>query len=201
MYKVSFVLLLSVQLVFGRKAITVKLDPKNVVNTIRTVFDEQYVEQVADIIAEKAAKRFVNEIIKNFEELDNNPIRSMKVDKEEGRGKNRKEMKIMDNEEALKLLKRPSPDGDNLDEVNKESLFLSKEQEDIKQKKKIPVIVDVWVASRVASPRGVGSGRRNATHFKFSSCEPVARHAFTGDAQISNIAILTLSCLHIATLD
>ncbi|XP_013177808.1 PREDICTED: uncharacterized protein LOC106125247 [Papilio xuthus] len=140
MYKVSLVLLFSMQLVFGRKAITVKLDPKNVVNTIRTVFDEQYVEQVADIIAEKAAKRFVNEIIKNFEELDNNPIRSMKLDQEEGRGKNRKEMKIMDNEEALKLLKRPSPDGDNLDELNKESLLLSKEQEDIKQKKKIPVI-------------------------------------------------------------
>lgn len=64
----------------------------------------------------------------------------MKVDQDEGRGKNRKEMKIMDNEEALKLLKRPSPDGDNLDEHNKESLLLSKEQEDVKQKKKIPVI-------------------------------------------------------------
>ncbi|CAG4966626.1 unnamed protein product [Parnassius apollo] len=110
----------------------IKIDKKDIVTALRSVFTKDYLQRLANAIAGNAAKRFVEVVMKNLELQRNDEFeRSMN----EKASKHSKGMNGMGKRNILQLLKKPSPDGDNLDSET----GISKEQTD-DDKEQIPVI-------------------------------------------------------------
>ncbi|XP_045488365.1 uncharacterized protein LOC123690013 [Pieris rapae] len=134
-------MLLKIQLIFlfttlswGKdQPIIVKLDPVEIIKTLASESSLKYLRKLADVFAKKAAEKFVSEIKnKNYDLLHN----KHEFLNEPRTTKDKRQKAILDEEKALELLEKPSPDGDNLDF---EQLDSTKEDEMSSKSKSIPV--------------------------------------------------------------
>ncbi|XP_045524448.1 uncharacterized protein LOC123714283 [Pieris brassicae] len=134
-------MLLKIQLIFlfttqswGKDhPIIVKLDPVEIIKTLASESSLKYLRKLADVFAKKAAEKFVSEIKnKKYELLHNNH----EFLNEPRTTKDKHQKAVLDEEKALELLEKPSPDGDNLDF---EQLDSTKEDEESTNAKSIPV--------------------------------------------------------------
>ncbi|CAK1604583.1 unnamed protein product [Parnassius mnemosyne] len=126
-------LFLMIHFVYGnRKPITFKIDKKEIVQAVRSVFTKDFLQRLAVTIADIAAKRFVEVVM---EKMEHNRYIGFERATNETTNKHSKDMNMKGKRGLLQLLKEPSPDGDNLDLATE----ISKEQTEDAQKQ-IPVI-------------------------------------------------------------
>ncbi|CAF4904682.1 unnamed protein product [Pieris macdunnoughi] len=134
-------MLLKIQLIFlfttqcwGKDhPIIVKLDPVEIIKTLASESSLKYLRKLAEVFAKKAAEKFVSEIKnKNYDLLHNNH----EFLNEPRTTKDKHQNVVLDEEKALELLEKPSPDGDNLDF---EQLDSTKEDDVSANTKPIPV--------------------------------------------------------------
>ncbi|CAH2106954.1 unnamed protein product [Euphydryas editha] len=115
--------------------IIVKLDPKQIVDTLQSQTSLKYLTKLAELFAKTAAKIFINEI-KKKEHL----IKEDSVVSDSKTNRVHKPMHvnqyILNEEKAYKLLEEPLPDGDNL---GWHSTELSDEEERKEKNKAAPL--------------------------------------------------------------
>ncbi|XP_050676119.1 uncharacterized protein LOC126973031 [Leptidea sinapis] len=128
-----FLLLSTLQITSAEHKIIVKLDPEVIIKSLISESSLKYLQKFADVFAEKVAQRLIGGVM----DKDREHMNYQDKEKQSANQSNDKAIHriTLNEEEALTLLEKPSPDGDNLN-INT-SFEVSKEEG--KSKKNIPV--------------------------------------------------------------
>ncbi|CAH0729031.1 unnamed protein product, partial [Brenthis ino] len=116
--------------------VVAKLDSKQIIDSLTSETFLKYLNELAQIFAKKAAESFIEEIKNKKHLLKYKEKTSSPSLINASRSKPKKVKQILNEEEALKLLEDPSPDGDNLES---HSDVDSEFENNVNVKKAIPV--------------------------------------------------------------